>query len=79
MAVTFGGHFMEAGWALVLLESGRTEGLDVFTPMCAATAEDVEQVRAALRAGAFQRVDFRSLVDAVRRGDTDVFDPERFL
>ena len=79
MVVTYGGHFMEAGWALVALESGRNEDLDVSTRMCPATSANVQEVRATVRAGAFQRIDFRALVDAVRRGDTSVLDPERFF
>lgn len=80
--VSLGGHFMEAGFAIVIAEAG-IEGLDPFqlsSPMRPATRDNVDEVLGLFRTGGFERIDFHALARQVRAGRAeDVLDPAAML
>lgn len=80
--VSFGGHFMEAGFAIVIAEAGveRTDPFQLSSPMRPATQENVDEVLSLFHAGGFERIDFHALVRQVRAGRAeDVLDPAAML
>ncbi|MFK7998526.1 MAG: bifunctional serine/threonine-protein kinase/ABC transporter substrate-binding protein [Polyangiales bacterium] len=80
--VSFGGHFMEAGFAIILAEAGveRTDPFQLSSPMRPATRSNVDEVLSLFRTGGFERIDFHALVRQVRAGRAeDVLDPAAML
>ena len=80
--VSYGGHFMEAGFAIILAEAAlpRVDPVQLYTPMRPATRENVEDVLGLFRTGAFERIDFRDLVRRVRAGRAEeTLDPWAIL
>jgi ABC-type sugar transport system substrate-binding protein len=66
MAASMGGHFMEAGWALVLIHDhargedfAETAGVNIVTRMSAITPANVERYREHFGDGQWGQVDFR--------------------
>ena len=82
LSVSFGGHMLEPGLALVVLEAGE-EGpvpMELPTRMRPATAANVDRIRRAFQVGTFQRLDFDALVRAVQEGRAETaLDPAVIL
>lgn len=80
--VSYGGHFMEAGFAIVIAEAALTGGdpIRLSSPMRPATQANVEEVLGLFRTGGFERIDFHALVRQVRAGRAEqVLDPAAML
>jgi ABC-type sugar transport system substrate-binding protein len=80
--VSFGGHFMEAGFAIVIAEAAmeRSDPFELSSPMHPATRQNVAEVLSLFRTGGFERIDFHALVQQVRAGRAaEVLDPAAML
>lgn len=80
--VSYGGHFMEAGFAIIIADAAlpHMDRFQLSSPMRPATRQNVEEVLGLFRTGAFERINFRELVRQVRAGRAEaVLDPAAML